>query len=70
MTRGTVGHIAFIHVLGRHAGQGVEQRLVEEAVRTLRAGGVEGIVSEYVTFSTLDLRKPMTVSTSAGSSAS
>jgi ribosomal protein S18 acetylase RimI-like enzyme len=53
--RGTVGQIAFIHVLQRYAGQGVEQRLIEEAVRTLRAGGAEGIVSECITFCPLDL---------------
>ncbi|MBN2311727.1 MAG: GNAT family N-acetyltransferase [Candidatus Hydrogenedentes bacterium] len=55
MVRGDVGRLSFVHVLARYADRGVEQRLVEEVVRTLRAGGVAGIVSEYVPFCRLNL---------------
>jgi len=53
--QGTTGQISFIHVLRRYAGQGVEQELVEESVRTLRAGGVDAVVSECVPFCALDV---------------
>lgn len=50
-----VGRIAFIHVLERYAGQGIESRLICEAVRTFQAGGVEGIVSECLTCCDMEL---------------
>lgn len=50
-----VGRVSFIHVLRRHVGRGLEERLVKEAVRTLRAGGVEGILCEHVPFCPLTL---------------
>jgi ribosomal protein S18 acetylase RimI-like enzyme len=50
-----VGEISFIHVLWRYAGQGLEQRLLRECVRSFRAGGVDGVVCECVTFCPLDL---------------
>jgi ribosomal protein S18 acetylase RimI-like enzyme len=53
--RGNVGHISFIHVLRGYTGRGFEARLVREAVRTLRAGGVAGIVAECIPFGPLDL---------------
>ena len=43
-----VGRITLVHVLEGHAGGPVERALLTEAVRTLRAGGVTGIVSDYV----------------------
>ncbi len=49
------GRISFIHVLDRHLGKGVEARLVAESVRTLRAGGVAGIVSECLPLCALEL---------------
>jgi ribosomal protein S18 acetylase RimI-like enzyme len=49
------GRIAFIHVIEAYAGRGLEARLVKEAVRTLRAGGLDGIVSESVPCCALDL---------------
>ena len=48
LTRGRMGQIMFIHVLERFAGRGVEDKLIAESIRTLRAGGVDGIVSECV----------------------
>ena len=53
--RDRAGHISFIHVLRRHEGRGVEHRLVEESVRTLRELGAQAIVSECVAFCALDL---------------
>jgi len=49
-SRGMTGPISFIHVLRRFAGHGVERRLVEESVRTLRSAGVDAIVSECIPF--------------------
>ena len=53
--REDVGQVSFIHVLERYAGRGVEERLLKECVRTFRAGGVEGIVSECIPLCPLDL---------------
>ena len=44
VTKENVGHISFLHILEDFENRGVEERLVEESVGTMRAGGVEGIV--------------------------
>ncbi|NIA13583.1 MAG: GNAT family N-acetyltransferase [Nitrospiraceae bacterium] len=54
LTRGRMGQITFIHVLERFAGRGVEDRLIAESIRTLRAAGVDGIVSECVPLCSVD----------------
>ena len=54
LTRGRMGQITFIHVLERFARRGVEDRLVAESIRTLRAGGVDGIVCECVPLCAVD----------------
>lgn len=51
----TVGRISLIHVLQTHVGQAVEEGLVREAVRTLRAGGVDTIVTECLPCCVVDL---------------
>ena len=55
LVRETVGEIFFVHVLGRYAHQGIEQRLVRESVRTFRAAGVDGILSEQMPVCVLEL---------------
>lgn len=55
--RDGIGLISFIHVLHDFVGRGIEQRLTSECVKTLRAGGVEGIVCDCITFSDLDEEK-------------
>ncbi len=55
LTRLNVAQVSFIHVLSRHAGRGIEQQLLEEAVRRLRNAAVEGIVAEFVPLCGLDL---------------
>lgn len=52
---GGVGRISFVHVPSSCAGRGVEERLVEEAVLSLRNKGVQGIVSDYVALCPLTL---------------
>lgn len=52
---GMGGQVSFVHVLRRHEGSGIEARMVEEAVRTFRAGGADWILSECVAFCALDL---------------
>lgn len=44
------GQIFFLHVLKGHEGEGLESALLGEAVRTLRSGGVDGIVCETLVF--------------------
>jgi [ribosomal protein S18]-alanine N-acetyltransferase len=56
--REDAGRIPFIHVLRRYSGTGVEDGLLREAVKTLRAGGVSSIASECIPFCEVDLRKP------------
>ncbi|MBI4557612.1 MAG: GNAT family N-acetyltransferase [Candidatus Hydrogenedentes bacterium] len=53
--RDSIGQISFLHVLRRYLGRSLEARLIEEAVATFQAGGVEAIVSECVTFSSLNV---------------
>ena len=53
--RENVGQVSFIHVLKRHAGRGVEDRLVRETVRTFRAAGVDAVLSECIAFCPLAL---------------
>lgn len=48
VVRSTVGELSFMHVLRSRCAQSVEDRLAQEAVNTLRAGGVEGITSDFV----------------------
>ena len=50
--------ISFLHVLSQYTGQGVEDALVQEAVRMFRAGGVEGILCESVPMSPIALDAP------------
>lgn len=60
--RGRVGEIPFIHVLEGHAGEGVEEALVEAAVTLFRSGGVDGILSECLPLCEADLRGPFSTS--------
>ncbi|MBI5095938.1 MAG: GNAT family N-acetyltransferase [Candidatus Hydrogenedentes bacterium] len=55
--RGMVTQFSFLHVLEDALGRGIEQRLVAEAVRIHRAGGVDAILAEYVQFASLDDRE-------------
>ena len=50
IVREDIGRLVFIHVLHAYAGRGVEDKLLHETTNTLRAGGVEGIVSECLPF--------------------
>lgn len=52
---GCAGKVFLVHVLARYTGAGLEGRLIEEAVRTFRAAGVDAIVSDCVTFCPLDV---------------
>lgn len=50
------GRVPFIHVLPPHCGKGIEDRLVREAVKSLRGGGIERITSECIPFCDINLR--------------
>jgi ribosomal protein S18 acetylase RimI-like enzyme len=52
--RGLVTQFSFLHVLSRCAGRKIEQRLVTDAIRIHRAGGVDAILAEYLQFTPLD----------------
>ena len=50
-----IGYVSFLHVLNGYEDRHVERRLIREGVRTLRAGGVDGIVYECLAFGAPDL---------------
>lgn len=53
--RHRMGYISLLHVLNQYEHRQLEHRLVREAVRMLRAMGVDGIVHECLAFGALDL---------------
>ena len=56
MVHDDIGHIAFIHVLQRYSGKGIEEELINEAVIFLRERGVRAILSEGLCFGATDAR--------------
>jgi ribosomal protein S18 acetylase RimI-like enzyme len=57
-SKDNTGGIPFVHVLPAYCGKGVEDSLICDAVRLLRARGVERITSECIPFCDIELRMP------------
>jgi ribosomal protein S18 acetylase RimI-like enzyme len=57
--KGRAAEISLVHVLRAESGRGHEYRLLEETVRTWRAGGAEGIVLDFLPLGPLDLEGAM-----------
>jgi ribosomal protein S18 acetylase RimI-like enzyme len=56
-SRDDVGYIGFVHVLSEHAGRGIEDKLLAQAVANRRQEGVRAIVCESLTFARMDLAR-------------
>ena len=50
-----IAQLVYLHVLERHAGQGAEAALLEQALERLRHEPIEGITAEYLATAPLEV---------------